>query len=345
MIDGIKILVRNIDYPKWQALTGISFSVDTDINTGDMRGRKFKNVPNTITYTHKGQFQTYKLKVLETQTTKRGVLIRRTYHLIIEGSLHKNFFNGKNYDRFYFDDLQIELDKFRKKLYLQLKKCLIQNIEAGVNIGVPFHVKTFLDNSLLLHSTTAFENYDPDKTGYILGRWASHTQHSVKCYDKGVQYSLAYPLMRFEVRVTKMQYLNKTHKHDIRTLEDLTDIKKVSALGDLLLKVWDDVLVYEPDVKEDSFPFTPTQKQIIHDGLYRDYWTNLLRDDRKRFNKKRDMFKNLMATHSQLNTYSLIKKLIKKEWDTLIQGGGEDTVISNGDIFTLYPNGKNVPVT
>jgi hypothetical protein len=158
------------------------------------------------------------------------------------------------------------------------------------------------------------------------------------------QYSLDYNLMRFEDRITKMQYLNKTHKQKIRTLEDLTDIKKVSALGELLLKVWDHVLIYEPDVKEDSFPFTPTQKQLIHDGQYRDYWTNLLRDDRKRFDKKKEIFKNLMATHSQHNIHSLITELIKKEWDILIHGGGEDAVIPKGDIFTVYPNGKNVPI-
>lgn len=343
MIDGIKILVRNIDFLKWKALTGISFTLDTDCDTGVVWGRINKNDPNTTTYFHKGKFETYKLTVKETQTIKHGVLVRRTYHLFIEGSLHRNFFHGKNYDRFFFDDLQVELNKFRKKLFLKLKECYIQNIEAGVNVRVPFLVKFFIDNCLLLHSTKAFENYDPDKTGYILGKRAIHTQHSVKSYDKGGQYSLDYHLMRFEDKITKMQYL-KTHKQKIRTLEDLTDINKVSALGKLLLKVWDDVLIYEPDVKEDGNSFTPTQKQLIHDGLHRDYWIYLLKDSQKKFNKKREMFRGLMAKHSQLNTHSLIKILIQQEWELLIQGSGEDPVIPIGDIFTVYPNGKNVPI-
>lgn len=317
MIDGIKIVARLDNYEVWRKETDISFTVATDHETGEIRGHSSKKSPDRFTYIHSGKFETYNLTVKETDTFKGSRQSGKSYVLLIEGSLHKNFFGGKNYERFYYNDLREELYKLRSKLCLRLDDCFIQNIEFGVNIEVPFGVEEYINRSVLLHCTQRFNEYKPDRNGFVLGRHARHSQHEVKCYDKGGQNSLNYPLMRFEERVTRMQYLIRKGCQ-IRTLKDFTDFKKVSALGELLLRAWDNVLIFEPGIKEDKNLFTPAQMKLIRDGQYRDYWMNLLKNDRKKFNRKRETFRKLMVKHSQVNTNSIIRKLIHEEWELLM---------------------------
>jgi len=349
VIDGIKIWALLFDFQNWKARTGIAFTLPMDEDAGVFIGRKHKNNPNIITYTHTGSFETYKLTVKETVYYKDGARVKQTYNLLIEGSLHKNYYGGSNYRRFTFYHLQAEIKKLCSGIHLQPGQCKIQNLEIGVNVKTTFPVKEYIDASLLLHSTKPFVEYDPDDTGFILGRLAKHAQHSVKCYDKGMQNKLNYELMRIEDRCIKMQYLSK---FGIKTLQDLTNYNKVAPMGNLLLSVWDDVLVQEPDIDIEKLDVTAKQKKLLNDGQYRDFWTGLLKKDRKRFDKQRPKFRGLMAANSSMNTYRLIRGLIKDEWATLIKketnlpGVKTYTVTpkTGGDIFTVRVKGKNVPL-
>jgi len=314
MIDGIKIFAKIHDFEVWKQKTGIDLSTPIGLDTGELKGRKKTAISNITTYHHWGVYETYKLKVKQTDTYSKSGALHTKYNLLIEGSLHKNFYGGHNYKRFTFNDMQTEINKLCKGLFLNPKECKIQNLEIGVNVVPPFVVEEFLENSLLLHSVKAFENYDPDKNQFILGKLVRHSQHSVKCYNKGAQYGLEYPLMRFEDRCTKMQYLSKFR---IKTINDLTDYSKVYKLGELLTTVWKDVLINETDV-ESTFPsLTLNQSNLVRDGQYRDYWTKLHKSNRMLFNKHRTKFRELMVRHSKMGYYSQVEKLIQEEWREL----------------------------
>jgi hypothetical protein len=315
MIDGIKLIARIKDFDAWKNMTRISFPNLTDLDTGEVIGRKLKCNQNIITYNHYGKFETYNLIVKETDFYENGRFLKKTFILFVKGSLHKNFYQGVNYERLNWYDLQSEIDKLTGNLCLQPEQLKIQNVEVGLNVITPFPVTDYINGSVLFHSTKPFENYDPDGTGLILGRLATHTQHSVKCYDKGVQNSLNYELMRFEDRCIKMQYIAK---YGIKTLKDLTDYTKVSKLVELILSAWDNVLVYEPDIDLDKGGLSIQQKELLEIGQYRDFWVKLHKEDSRKFHRQRTMLRKLMATNSPVNTQSLIRDLIKEEWAVLI---------------------------
>jgi len=324
VIDGIKILVRLVNFEQWKKRTGISFTTPFDPDAAVFESRRQKFCPNIYTYNYYGTFEHYRLLVKKTETYRNGRLVKTNYNLTIKGSLHKNYFGGKNYERFKFYHLQEEINHLCNGLHLKTEECKIQNLEIGVNIKTPFHVTDYINGSVLLHKTDEFVSYRKDKSGFILGRLAEHSQYSTKCYDKGVQNSLDYPLMRFEVRYIKMQKLSKM---GIVTLKDLTDHSKVNSLLCLLLTAWDDVLIFEPDINIDSLCITPVQKAIVRDGQNRDHWLRLIENNKKQFNKHRTIFKELMAKHSSMNTYSLIRNMIKEEWAELMR---QEPVVPGG---------------
>jgi hypothetical protein len=343
VIDGIKIHCKLVDFSDWKSKTGISFDVPTDTDTGAMRGHNQKKNPDNVTYTHQGKFETYQLKVIETHIGDKHI----NYNLIIAGSLHKNYFGGKNYKRFGYDDMQTEIKHLCVSLHLQLGKCAIQNLEIGVNIQIPFEVTPYINKSVLLHSVVSFQNYVPDKKGFVLGRVATHSQHSIKCYDKGAQNALGYPLMRFEDRVTKMQYLKK---YGIITLADLTIYEKVDALREVILNAWDNVLIYEPDIYQEKLSLTSNQHKLLIEGKNRDYWERLKNERPGFFNKQRAKFKQFMLAYSAFKTHQCIKDLIHTEWTVLLKTG---TILpgvkhlannANGNNFTVKVKGKKVPL-
>ena len=314
MTCGIKILVLNVVFNVWRQLTGISFSTATDEVTGEIKGRRHRDNPNNITYTHTGYFRGYVLTVLETHYYTPGQAEVITYNLFIQGSLHKAFF-GNNYQRFTYANLQAEIDYLCINLHLDPASCIIQNIEIGVNLLLAFPISPFI-KSVLMFSTTQFVNYTPDSTGFILGRFATKSQYSIKLYNKGMQYGRIDQILRFEMRCVKMQCLAK---YRITTLADLMNYEKVRELADILLITWDKVLLCDDAISTRLLNIPQKQRELLRDGRNRDFWVRLHSKNKKQFNKQRQKFRELTVAHSKVDTHSLIHEMIKSELNEIFK--------------------------
>ena len=159
----------------------------------------------------------------------------------IAGSLHKYFNDGAhNWNDFTRVDLWDVIHELCQWLKIAPTQAELKNVEFGVNVVVPFGAQAFLSD-LVAYKNTAFEKVAVRKGGAAYQ--VPVTDYYVKCYDKGSQYNRGENLLRFEVKVRKMRYLEGA---GIRTLQDLLTAQKLAVLGDLLFKAWESVAVREP---------------------------------------------------------------------------------------------------
>ena len=140
-------------------------------------------------------------------------LYEHTGLLFLKGSLHK-FYNAgdHNYNDFSFLDLKFTLEYLKEVFGINLKKCLLQNIEFGLNIEPGIEVKMIL-NHLMLHKC---QNFESGFKGHY--RQARHTEYFVKAYNKSFQYELNKQVLRYELKFIKMRKINQL---GIFTLEDI----------------------------------------------------------------------------------------------------------------------------
>lgn len=338
MYDGIKINIQLLDFHKWREDIKVGFHIPMFIDNADIKEKvRNENGINQRVITYKGKFETYNLTVKEVIETIKGES-KTTYNLIIDGSLHKNYFGGSNYKPFNLGALKSELNHIQKELKISLNKADIHNIEFGVNIPFPYPVYPYLRKNLISYKGESFNRYNPDKKGVCLGYSCILTQYSVKIYDKGKQHNLPDNLMRFELRFLRMQKLK-----EIKTLSDLPELLKIQSLLPLLTEAWNNVLLNDCSIDLKNPELKEEQREILKNGRNPKYWEILKETDSRRFYYERDLFKKLVSKLGK-NEHNLILELINLEWQNLT---GICTNLPSGKTpklyeFTVKVKGKNV---
>ncbi len=318
MIDGIIIKTSINNLEEWLALTKIQTWSSIDKTSGEMRSRKCEN---QIITKHRGKWEFYNIEMIE---VKKLNVNTTSYYLNIRGSLHKNHFDGKNYQPFKYSDLQCQIRHICKSLFIEPENARISGLEFGVNLVTPFNVKAFLDNNVLDFKGKRFDKYLPDKRGLELGLFCPLSQYQIKLYDKGAQNKLDYNLMRFEKKCKKMQVLKK---HGIVNLSDLLDKAKVYSLIAILLRAWKDVLIYDiEDTDLLSYKISEENKRFLSDGHNHKNWREIRENDRNSFNYKRRKYRELVKRFG-LNYHSLVYDKLGENWDSLFDNSTNLPVI------------------
>ncbi len=281
MIDGIKIYYQINDFEAWRKAANIELFTPTDLETGATKGKtRTINGGTQQTIIHRGNFETYQLTIKETTKCQVNGCRSVSLFLIIDGSLHKNYFNGANYLPFTWDYLQTELNKLETGLQLSGIADLV-NLEIGVNIPLPFPVFHFLKNNLISYKGNQFNRYNPDKNGICLGYVCPLSQYSVKVYDKGKQYDLPGNLMRFELRYLKMQTLKE---RGIKNLTDIKDFNKANGLLNLLLTAWDNTVLFDSSIDLKNPNIKNKDRELLKEGRRPGYWEHLKETNNRQYN-------------------------------------------------------------
>jgi hypothetical protein len=334
MIDGITIQYSIDNFEIWREQVQIQFYNATNIETGEIRTKKRED---QIVTTFNGKWETFELEVKEVSNIETSC---KRYYLKIKGSLHKNHFNGKNFQPFTWIDLQTQIHHICKTLLIDPYKARISTIEVGVNIVPPFEVTTFLKGNVINYKGKEFKTYKADKNGFELGLFCDLSQYIVKLYDKGLQNNLPTNLMRFEKRFLKMQI---PQKKGVLYLSDLLDIQKVNKLKPLIVEAWENVLIYDIENLKGLKKILGSEYDLLLNGQYPKYWRNIKAANRHRYNYIRGKFKDIVLKYGR-NYHNIISELIKNEWDCLLINStnlptGESAELRN---LTLKIKGKNV---
>lgn len=236
MIDYVKAELLDISPESFKANSGLDFFANVNTNTGEILGGtpKYKGISYEKAYDKNLEFRIY-----ETGT------------ITMSGSLHVYWNEGMhNYNDFNINSIKDVLDDLNKKYGIAPNQIKFRQIELGVNINPPIDTCDIL-NHCFIHRKKPFRHKSvPDEGEYIQ---VEHSQYYIKIYNKALHYSKKgfnvgnKPIMRFEIKYTKMEKLNKL---GIRTMQDLLDYG-LNNFSEILSKEWEYVLFYDRTIDSD----------------------------------------------------------------------------------------------
>jgi hypothetical protein len=243
MIDGIKILFLSVNRTNLWSNPKIEPRIPTNAKTGEI-----SNDPEQAEYNG----------------------LRFTFHpsrIELNGSLHTFFNQGfHNYNDFNFRRLESVILELKNDFNIDVEKSVLNNLEIGVNIELPFSPDKFL-NQIIMHRGTPF-TWQHEKTKRY--RECSHTQFFIKSYNKGIQHKLNRYILRFELKYIKMERINQI---GIKTLLDLIKPGNLERFGNLIVNTFDEVLI--GNLKTDCSQLNQKDRELFIQGHNPAYWNEL----------------------------------------------------------------------
>jgi len=224
--------------------------------------------------------------------------------ITVEGSLHKYWNKGAhNFNDFGIVEVKKVFADLQEKFNIKPERCVLRQLEIGINIHTPGKTKTLLKHCLLHKRERLKWIYTADEGHYIQ---AQYQRHTLKIYDKRTHYinkgfKVEKEILRLEIKYNKMCDLNNK---GIRTLADLLKYGLENFTPELL-KQWQNVIFY--DIK--ALQGTKYEHQYSNPN----YWENLNYENLK---YHRANLKKLTETNPE-NIKTKIAQLIKTKADFL----------------------------
>jgi len=230
-------------------------------------------------------------------------------YINIYGSLYKSYFGGANYQDYNYSIMKTEIEELTTHLQIPASQLKIDRIEIGLNLKFWEKPIEWLENSLILYKDKEFSRYEKDrKSKKEIGYYCTLSQSQIKIYDKSYQYDLDNYLLRYEVKITKMQ---KLREYGIFTLDDLLCNAKMNNLMQLLSQSWGNVLIND---NANSSKLSPKEQSLIEAGSNPKYWLRVKNTRNYRVYKyQRDRFVMLNKKYG-LKAHDKLKKLLEEEW-------------------------------
>jgi len=224
----------------------------------------------------------------------------------LKGSYHKHANGGKNYSDFTFSSIQRVINELATTFQFAPSDANYNFIEVGVNINVQTDPTRLIKN-FLLYKQKEFETLLVSGTGY--GRQCRLQQFTIKVYDKSLQYGLSNHIMRFEVKVTRMEFLKRYGIYNL-SMDDLRKPEVYPHLLKMLLDVFSQILIFNPDFQIDSIQDTKDWELALQ-GKYPEYWKELSRQ------RKCDHIKRFTELTGVNHIKSQLAEKIAAKWNEL----------------------------
>jgi hypothetical protein len=224
----------------------------------------------------------------------------------LKGSLHKHFEGGTNYRDFHLTDIKATIAKLAETFHFDPQQAIINFLEVGVNIPLD-NDPTELIKTLVIYRNNPFTPLYVKGKGF--GRKCETQQFTIKVYNKSLQYGLNEPLMRFEVKIKRMKYLERFGITGL-TLADLTKPETYQPLKTILPEVLKGILIYDPEINPESIQ-NPKDLQLFTEGRYPEFWQDLPKATK---NRKLKRFNELAGGEKIKNE---MKQSIIEKWNQL----------------------------
>ena len=242
MIDFLKIETEIIDYELFKSELKTDIESTICIDSSEI----IPYFENKLVkkYKHIARIDSFLYEVYEIYDKTRN---ETKYKLFISGSIHKNHFNGSNFEDFSHSMLVYQIKKLIAIKGIDKDKMFLRNLEVGINIQVSFKTIDYLSENILIYKGKPFNYYDYDKKGVSIGYYRDlPKQFMVKIYDKSLQNNLPFNLLRYEIKYFKMQTINQK---GIYYLSDLCNKSNLEKLHRQILTKFDYILLNEKPKK------------------------------------------------------------------------------------------------
>lgn len=239
--------------------------------------------------------------------------LRKGYALTIQGSLHKAFNNGINYNQFTFSNCIRAIELLTEEIGIDADLLKVQNVEFGVNVFEPIVSFDTIDNNLLLHKLTPFKPYV--RYNQNIGFECKHQQYSLKIYDKSMQENLDDNVLRLEYKVTNMILLKSI---GIKWLSDLRSKNKLEKVGNKIGSEFLHILM-------DNCYLMEKQDLTMKDHLFYykarnvRYWKRLSKEySKSTYTSHRRRFKRIVNKYSNQDLAENISNLFIENWSNIL---------------------------
>jgi hypothetical protein len=225
----------------------------------------------------------------------------------LQGSVHKYRNAGRhNYDDFRAVDVAEVVWELSKCFEIDTSTTLLNNVEFGVNVVLPFGVHVVLNN-LIVYKGEPFIKVVEDGISYYQ---CKKKQFIIKIYDKGNQYNLSENVLRFEIKVMKMQYL-VIKGIPLHYLSDLLNMDIYEPLGNILTEVFEGILFGDNTINESNL--TVKELETYLRGNNPTTWKPQKGEtERKRLYRLEMSFKSILERyHTGVNVQRLVSELIR----------------------------------
>lgn len=259
-----------------------------------------------------GEHNTNTGEISNTKKAKfRGLsfIVKNDKYINLYGSFHKYKNDGlHNYNDFTINDFVEVLNDLSVKFEINPFTASLHSLEFGVNVTLPFSVKMFLDAIISFKGKEyVMETYNGN--GRLL-RFAFQ-QYELKIYDKGLQNELGENILRFEIRVIKMEYFNnKSRNIGINNYTDLLYLEKIKILSEHLLSAFNELLIYDNTINVDAIE-SRFDRELYIKGQNTKYWSNLKVHCLKTYYRHLIRFRELNLKHGTNNLQKHLYELIK----------------------------------
>ena len=251
----------------------------------------------------------------------------------LQGSVHKYRNAGRhNYDDFKAVDVAEVVRELSERFEIDTAQTLLNNVEFGVNVVLPFGVSVVLNN-LIVYKGKHFEYRAEKGESYCQ---CVRSKFIIKIYDKGKQYNLPDNVLRFEIKVTAMQYL-ETKGIKLRYLSDLLNMDIYDTLGNILTEVFEEILFDDNTINKSDL--TTREYETYLFGSNPKKWKPQAGEkERKRLQRLEYEFKGILERHrTGVNFRSVVSDLIRAKSLELSQISQNLKDGNNVLAFSLFP--------
>lgn len=318
MVDHTKILLKDFNPAILEANPLLEFCYNMNPLTGQIRTEN--RTRQKITPYKNAYYNSLEFRIYDTGT------------ITMSGSLHKYYNLGAhNFNDFNFEAFSNVLNDLKDKFNITPEKCILKCLELGLNITPTKPTNEILDYCFL-HKTKPFEYQKNSGEGKY--KQCEHSQYIIKIYNKALHYKKYFKnidseILRFEIKYTKMERLNKLGVYN------LNDISKLGFkyFENELLTEWQNVLFYDTTINAKSKRLTNYQNPI--------YWTELTKKETKtNYYKHKRILTDFTLNYSEKIQHQLTE-IMRKKIDILNDRGASFDTLSIMSIHAPQQLNKN----
>lgn len=326
MIDYIKTDIQTtpeylLSNPK------LNFGAKINELTGELIGNRYGY------YTRVAQFGSMQITISTNAATNYT-------KIELSGSIHKHAQNGANVTDFNYKDICTAIHDICTLTGLQPYEFTLRHIEYGTNITTT-HTPAHLLNSIIAYKGKGYELREYNGQGYMKRFCLS--QYDVKIYDKSKQYELSHKLLRYELKVFKMQVFTRQGIR-LQTFTDLLNIDTYTQLHRTLIDSINNLYMFDYRINTATIK-NRLHRLILTEGMNTEFWAKYRTTHSvKGYKKKVQRFVELVKQYAPDNLQTYLLNAISNKWYELQHSTPNLPNVENATVTHIYPLivGKNI---
>ena len=192
---------------------------------------------------------------------------------------------------------------------------ILKSFEFGLNIPMILNFNALeLTDFALNYKNNFFEDMDDQSKNPSIGKKCKLQEYQIKLYSKSMQYDLPFELLRYEIKVHKMNYL-RVCKFD--NLEDFINKDKLVFLREELIKKLNQILFYDTSIP--THQLTPSKQRLCLNWQSTIYRKNLEKSDIRKFNYQKAKLNDIIDQFGENKISTTLIQQISDTWDNLLE--------------------------